>query len=176
MVREKAMKVEIGEYPEDGGDREFSVEISDSDIFSADVTLAIVILPLLKKLKEEKNGAPDVRNEDVPEELRAPVGIQPWDDDPNWQARWDYVIDKMIWSFEQLHPDSDDWQEQFYTGEADFKFIPSDEKDEFGEHYHKLEYGPNHTLVFDEKGYQEYEDRIDEGLRLFGVYFRGLWT
>ena len=170
------MKVDISDYPEEDCDRTYTVEVSDDDIFSADQTLAIVILPVLKKLREEKMGAPDVRNEDVPEELRAPEGIEPWEDDPTWHARWEYVLDRMIWSFEQIHPEGPDWESQFYTGEADFSFVSTEETDEFGDHFHELLFGPHHTLKFDSEGYQAYEDKIQEGLILFGRYYRGLWT
>lgn len=170
------MKVEISDYPEDGCDRTYSVEVSDHDIFSTDETLAIVILPVLKKLREAKLGAPDVRNEDVPEELRKDPDLELWKTDENWHARWEYVLDRMIWSFEQIHPEGPDWESQFYTGEADFSFAPVKETDEFGDHFHELLFGPNHTLKFDSEGYQAYEDKIQEGLILFGRYYRGLWT
>jgi hypothetical protein len=29
--------------------------------------------------------------------------------------------------------------------------------------------------IVDEDGYREYHNRINNGLRLFGKYFRGLW-
>jgi hypothetical protein len=35
--------------------------------------------------------------------------------------------------------------------------------------------GPNHTAKFDVEGYQAHSKRIDNGLRLFGKYYRGLW-
>lgn len=174
------MKVEIGDYPEHGETpREFSVEVSDHDIFSADSTLAIVILPVLKKLKETKMGSPNVSDEDVPEELRRSSGGDPPDpgeEDEGWHARWEYVLGQMIWAFEQIHPDGPDWEDQFYTGEADFEFHPSEHLDADGEPYSQMVQGPNHTLEFDLKGYQEFDARIENGLTLFGKYFRALWS
>jgi len=38
-----------------------------------------------------------------------------------------------------------------------------------------MEYGPNHTYVCDYDGIQKVYERIDNGLRLFGKYFRHLW-
>ena len=45
------MKVKIGKYPKKSGERKYKVKISNHDVFSADVTLAIVILPVLKNSK-----------------------------------------------------------------------------------------------------------------------------
>jgi len=35
--------------------------------------------------------------------------------------------------------------------------------------------GPNHTEVHDKNGRKEYEKRIQNGFRLFGVYYQSLW-
>mgnify|MGYP003703839611 CR=1 FL=1 len=35
--------------------------------------------------------------------------------------------------------------------------------------------GPNHTYKFDSKAFKKHNDRIDNGLKLFGKYFRALW-
>ena len=51
-----------------------------------DHTLAMIIVPMLKQLKETKHGAPFVDDEDVPEELKstsAPAKENDWDTDDN---------------------------------------------------------------------------------------------
>lgn len=58
---------------------------------------------MLKQLKETKQGAPYVDDEDVPEHLRksaAPPTENEWDTDDNHFKRWDYVLDEMIFAFE----------------------------------------------------------------------------
>ena len=35
--------------------------------------------------------------------------------------------------------------------------------------------GPNHTHKFDQEGFNAVNKRIDNGLRLFGKYYRSLW-
>jgi hypothetical protein len=70
-----------------------------------DHTLALIVLPMLSQLKATKHGSPNVDDEDVPPELRAsaaPLLKNSWDLDENFHRRWEYVIDRMIWSFEQL--------------------------------------------------------------------------
>jgi hypothetical protein len=38
-----------------------------------------------------------------------------------------------------------------------------------------MEKGPNDTHEWDKEGYDKHSKRIDNGLRLFGKYYRGLW-
>lgn len=139
------MKVSIGKYPKKG-ERKIKIQIDPWDTWNLDHTLALIILPALKQLKEQKPGAPDVDNEDVPEELRSdnhyPENGTSTDD--HWHERWDYVIDEMIFSFDKLV--NDDWEDEYFTN------------------------------GFNKEGYTKFNERIENGLRLFGKYFRGLWT
>ena len=98
------MKVSIGRYPKDSNkEQKISVKIDPWDTWSMDVTLAHIIVPMLKQLKETKHGAPHVDDEDVPEHLRksaAPPTENDWDTDDNYFKRWDWVMDEMIFAFE----------------------------------------------------------------------------
>ena len=38
-----------------------------------------------------------------------------------------------------------------------------------------FEHGPNHTYECDYDGMKKVYDRMDNGFRLFGTYYRGLW-
>ena len=75
-------------------EQKIKIRIDDYDIWSMDETLALIILPMLKKLKEHNYGSSTVDNEDVSEDLRI-------DGDDLHPKRWDYVLDEMIWAFEQ---------------------------------------------------------------------------
>ena len=75
-------------------EQNIKVRIDDYDVWSMDDTLALIILPMLKKLREHNYGSPTVDNEDVSEDLR----IEQPDD---VEARWAYVLDEMIWAFER---------------------------------------------------------------------------
>ena len=84
--------------------RKIKIKIDKYDTWSMDSTLAYIITPMLKQLKETKHGAPCVDDKDVPKELRstsAPPKKNNWDVDANHFKRWDWVLDEMIWSFEQ---------------------------------------------------------------------------
>lgn len=138
------------------------LKIHKWDTWSADNTLAPIILGLLKQLKETKHGAPNVDDEDVPEELKstsAPPTANEWDIDDNHFKRWDWVLDEMIWAFTQMTDDES--EEQFY----DYSEVP--ESDDIKEIVNKIQ--------FDKDGFNAHNDRINNGLRLMGKYFRALW-
>lgn len=146
------------------------VKIHPRDTWNMDHTLSLIILPMLKQLKVTKHGAPHVEDSDVPEELRSTSAPKPdkYDIDEFHFNRFDYVLDEMIWTFEQLTEDDNDGQ--FYTGVVDLVFV---ENPETGRS--TMEHGENHTSTFDKEGYNKHQERITNGLRLFGLYFRGLW-
>lgn len=153
-------------------DRIKFVKIDSWDVWSLDHTLALIILPALEVLKNKKHGAPLVDDNDVPEELRsynAPPKENEWDTDKFWFDRYDWILNEMIWAFRNIVDDS--WEEQFYSGTIDFNFVPCEDNPKL----FKLETGPNDTHKFDAEGYKKYQDRITNGLRLFGVYYQGLW-
>ena len=77
-------------------EQKIKVRIDDYDVWSMDDTLALIILPMLKKLREHNHGSATVDNEDVSEDLR----IDDKDLDLH-QKRWAYVLDEMIWAFER---------------------------------------------------------------------------
>lgn len=160
--------------------RTIKVHIDRWDTWSMDHTLAYIILPMLKQLKESKHGAPFVDDEDVPEELRS-TNAKPkeyeHDTDSNHFLRWDWVLNEMIFAFECELDDS--WEEAFRTGVMDTIWLPVDaegnptsEKD--AKHYQMGE-GPNHTYECDYDGMKVVQDRISNGFKLFGKYYQGLW-
>jgi len=138
------MKVILGPYNDDNSPREISVQIDPYDTWGMDSTLALIILPMLKQLKETRHGSFDSDDEDVPEELRSTTPKT--DDTPegdNIHRRCDWILDQMIWSFDKIHPDNED---EFYMNTL-----------------------PN------KEAYQVYQEKLQNGLRLFGKYYTGLW-
>jgi hypothetical protein len=125
-------------------------------------------------LKDTKHGSPCVDDEDVPENLRstsAPPKEDEYDIDDNHHARWDWVLDEIILAFNSLDGGpNENWEEQFTTGEYDFRFkkISEDGTSE-------MVRGPNHTAETDWDTKKEYAQRIQNGFRLFGKYYQGLW-
>jgi len=139
------VKVEIGPYTDDGEDQKVEVHIDNYDTWSMDHTLAVIVLPMLKQLKETKHGAPEVDDLDVPRYLRRSAeektkytteGIT----DDLWFERWDWVLDEMIYAFDcKANKD-----------EVLFR-------------------------IDDRKEQEKEQNRISHGFRLFGKYYENLW-
>ena len=83
-------------------------------------------------------------------------------------------MDELIWTFTQLHPDTD-WEAQFHSGISDIYFEPCSFDEQGIPTLYEMLRGLNDTHIFDKDGYAKYNDRINNGLRLFGYYFRNLW-
>jgi hypothetical protein len=152
--------------------RTIKVHIDRWDTWGMDDTLAHIILPMLKQLKETKQGAPYVDFSDVPKELYVNEELTEEQkdlgevDDKHFE-RWDWVLDEMIFAFESKRDDS--WEEQFESGEWDMKW----KKIEGG--MSEMIEGPNHTIKYDWEGRKKYQERISNGFRLFGKYYESLW-
>lgn len=150
-------------------ERKISVRIDPYDTFSMGDTLALIILPMLKQLRDKKQGSPLVDDDDVPEHLKstsAPPKEEEWDIDDNHHLRWDYVLDEMIFAFECKVDTS--WEDQFHSGEFDYDWV----KQEDGNYL--MVRGENHTHKYDFEGMAQFQERISNGFRLFGRYFESL--
>ena len=185
FIKGTYMKVKIGGYPEHRwyhnwlfekfgitNEPKVSVHIDDFDTWSMDHTLAHIIVPMLKQLKETKHGAPQIDAEDVPKELRpTKKEINDYNKngevDLNFFARWDWALDEMIFAFESKH---EDWEEQFISGEHDILCIEIEDTDLV-----ELVAGPNDTYKIDWEGRNAYQERISNGFKLFGKYYENLW-
>ena len=158
------MKVNIGRYPKGDKQRKINVQIDKWDTWSADHTLALIIAPLLVKIKEDKQGSPPVDDADVPEHLRstaAPSKENDWDIDDNWHLRWDYVLDEMIWSMQQI-ASNNRGEDQFYD---------CSEVDETKGIMEQV-----NAMKIDMQGLDMHNSRIQTGCELFGKYFQSLWS
>jgi hypothetical protein len=160
--------------------RKVKIHIDRWDTWSMDHTLALITLPMLKQLKATKHGAPFVDDEDVPEHLRsthAKPKENEWDTDSNHFLRWDWVLDEMIQAFECKCNDS--WDDQYWTGEADFNWTPTDVNGDATQEkkpkFFELKRGAGHTLDCDWTALKAHQERNRNGFRLFGKYYEGLW-
>jgi hypothetical protein len=163
-----------------------NIRIDDWDTFSLDHTLALVILPALKKFKETGRGSIWIDDIDVPDDIKS-IASKPYDSsigelDEFYEARSNYIIDAMIYSFEKIVDDS--WQNEFYSYENDtiggFDYIAVDydgnkvDEDTYeGKVLYELK--NDNRMKIDNVGIEAVEDKIDFGLLMFGKYYRGLW-
>ena len=130
----------------DRKERKVKVRINRYDTWSMDHTLAPIILPMLKQLKEDKHGAPFVDLADVPKELHGKKLTKKQKesgevDDKHFE-RWDWVLDEMIYAFD-CKANKDDVCMRFDIEDRD--------------------------------GMKQEQERISNGFRLFGKYYENLW-
>ena len=178
------MKVKIGPYPKKGNRKKINVQIDKFDTWSFDHTLANIIYPALLQLKATKQG--------VPSEVVNDVGGEDWSPQESfdfykeshneaWEIaskRWDEILDKMIWSFQQLT--IDDYSSKYHHGDIEYDFVKSDKQflnpitGKMESTYQMVDKNPDEHY-FDAEGLQLHEERIQEGLELFGKFYRSLW-
>ena len=178
------MKVKIGPFPKKNNRRKINIQIEKFDTWSLDHTLALIIYPALLQLKATKHG--------VPSELVDDVGGEDWKEqecfdfykeshDESWSIaakRWDEILDKMIWSFEQLC--LVDYSNKYHHGTSEYDWVLSDKTypnpvtGKIEPTYQMVDKDPD-SHWYDAEGHKLHEDRIQEGLELFGKYYRSLW-
>lgn len=151
--------------------RNIFIKIDGYDTWNADDTLARIILPVMKQLKNQKQGYGFIDDVDVPEELRsynAGPKENEWDWDDNAEKRYEWVLNEIIWAFENMLDENA--EDQFHTGVIDHVWEPCENSK-----LSQLGHGPKHTHKFDKDGYMAWSKRIDNGTRLFGTYMRSFW-
>ena len=171
------MRVKIGKYPNHrfyhnwlytrfgySPKQRTSIKIHKYDTWSMDHTLAPIILPMLVQLKATKHGAPMVDLEDVPKLLHPTKKQQAeynktGSTDPKFFNRWDWILDEMIWAFEQKCRDN--WEDDYY---GDYV-----ENQKNGSMAGSFEW-------IDVEGRKAHQERMTNGFKLFGKYFENLWN
>lgn len=171
------------------GKRKEEVVIHGYDAWSADHTLAKIIVPLLRRVKEDKHGIP---SEFLTEEYNkltsskefwaekggGPLHIRADILFKESEKKWDEVLDHMIWAFEEYT--NEEWDEPYWSGEhGDFQSVPTGEtfwnpitkKDE-----ETFEMKLTGNRICDWEGRQKHWDRMQEGINLFAKYYSSLWT
>lgn len=155
--------------------RKVKIRIDKYDSWNADDTLAMIILPVLKQLRDTTHGS----SGSMPafsqistnlSQLTFPFYAE-WDDIASdaGHKEWKEILDKMIWSFEQFIDDS--WQDQYWIQKP---IIDMEEYDEDkGFDITKLRW--KQEGICDWEGMRKHEEKINEGLELFGKHYRDLW-
>lgn len=163
------MRVYIGPFKKNSDQRKIEVRIDKYDTWNMDSTLAYIILPMLKQLKETKHGSPWFEEFDqTSNSVQYCFDFYAEGDSFAWEKgheRWNQTLDKIIWSFEQINTD---WESQFHSGETDV----------YHEEVEDTEYSGMKLGVmreFDSEGHSKFQERMQEGFELFGKYYRNLW-
>ena len=167
------MKAIIGEYS-DNGDREIDIVIDPYDSWSAEHTMALIILPLLKQLRTKKHGSPGnmlefTQSSDYNWYQRSFDFYEEGDEaaDEAGHARWGKMLDHIIWSF-QMHVDGDE------VGLTAFVTVEGDGR-EFEDMVDENNIWIGDDTEYDWAGYTAHQQKIQEGFDLFGKYYQNLW-
>ena len=84
--------------------------------------------------------------------------------DENHFKRWDWILDEMIWAFNQKC--RDDWESDFY----EYKDMTPEEAVGDTESLFGMK-----LIWEDKKGRKAHAARMAEGFKLFGKYYENLW-
>jgi hypothetical protein len=132
--------------------RKVKIQIDKWDTWSMDHTLALITLPMLKQLKETQHGSAQVDLEDVPPEMRM-TSTEDWDD----QLVFDFYNDPKLLKQNIQCDNHDRWNWVMDEMIFAFDFILDDDK------------------RYVDKFNPVVENRVSNGLKLFGKYYQGLW-
>lgn len=137
------MKVEISDFTDEG--QQVKVRIDKWDTYSVDITLAHIIVPMLRQLKDTQHGHPSELTEE----------------------QWNSMLDEMIWAFEQklIH-----WEDQYIIqqGEIDYDAMNRREDGNW-----ELKWKREHIVDWDARN--AHQHRMTNGFKLFGQWYESLW-
>lgn len=144
--------------------RKIEIHIDRYDTWGMDHTLSMLVVPMLKQLRDSKHGYPLADVEDAPHIGEGDIDTNDGTDSLA-DARWHWIMGEMIWAHEQiLDEDSDkNYYDPYEPGETpeDYSFMSLKEALEIGK--------------FNKEKFDVHEARMQNGLRLFGKYYRSLW-
>ena len=142
------MKVYIGPYKDDNDKRKVQVNLHDYDTWNMDHTLALIALPMLKQLKATKHGVPYMDCEDMPEHLvytRRQYDQRAIEDLFNKWDDFDHEFERQVEVWDWMLDEMIWAMEQVIEDDID--------------HISDI----------------EHNERVANGLKLFGKYYRSLW-
>lgn len=140
--------------------RTIKIKIDKYDLWALDHTLALIILPALMDFRNSKRyGVP------VDTDL-AFIPIRNEDEDAQ-MATWNEMLDKMIWSFQQII-NEENIEDDFWIQKPNFEGC-----DTGADYIDRLNKGTGGKYDFEAR--KKHDERIQEGLDLFGKHFRNLW-
>lgn len=176
------MKIKIGPYSNKTNRRKIKIHIDRYDTWSMDHTLAMIIYPMLLQLKDTKQGIPAdfaaVGGEDYVSQQSFDFYKESYNESFDISCKkYEEILDKMIWSFQQIAEDN--WEENYYHGKAEYDWVETEpmlnpNTNVIEPMYQMVDKNPGEHWV-DYEGMRLHQERIQEGLDLFAKYFTSLW-
>lgn len=149
--------------------RTVKIQIDEWDTWNCDNTLALIIAPLLKQLLETSTSSSFIDDEDVPLHLRSTEvpPVEKYEVDENHHKRYKWALEEMLWAFDELNNSS---ESKFFIRNKTVDKKDSETAEELDPFFVEMK-----NFTYDKTGHDLHEARIDNGVRLFGKYFRTLW-
>lgn len=175
------MKVNIRNFNKGPTERRIDVQIDKWDTYSLDHTLALIILPGLLQLKNSMHGIPNGFIQYIGADVDGNYCFDFIKDDEDEVfekscQKWHDAVDKMIWSFQQIVMDN--YDNKYHHGDMKIGWkavtLPNPVTGVVEEMYEMVDENPTEHW-YDHVGHMLHEERIQEGLELFGKYYRNLW-
>lgn len=165
------MKIDIGPYPRNRWfslrKRKVKIKYHNYDTWSLDHTLALIIVPGLKQLKATSHSFGHVDDDDLPT-----VCLK----DASGEERWEWLMDEMIWTFEQYTSENDTAQYYHNRDQLEMVFEPLEDGRPASTLSFNHQKDPNKPPYFrDVEGLKKHEERKANGRRLFAKYYDSLW-
>lgn len=126
--------------------RKVKIQIDKYDTWSMDHTLSLIIVPMLKQLRDTTNSYPASLSND---------------DYSNGFEEWKKILNEMIWVFEEIAADE---EPSFIT------YCDKDHREAKESPFDKGKY-----FYYEKEKARLYYKRKKEALALFGKYFEDLW-
>jgi hypothetical protein len=172
------MKVNIGKYRSHKSKkpRKINVRIDPWDTWNLDETLAHVIVPLLKQLKDTKHGVPYTSEEHAPDEFKGDdENISRHEPSGYNEKRWEWILDEMIWAFNQRIEGIESEAYYHNSDQLEFKISNLEGTDGSTAGFNHQKDPTKPPYFRDDEGLKAYEERQVNGFRLFGIYYLSLW-
>lgn len=175
------MKANFRNFNKGPKERKVEVTVEQWDTYSMDHTAALIILPLLLQLKQTKHGVPSGLVTRIGGDTDNNLCFDFIQEDENEVFdklcdKWDEILNKMIWSFQQIVDDS--YDSKYHHGHMKLGWKPIEITNpatgNVEKAYEMVDENPGEHW-YDHVGHELHEERIQEGLELFGKYFRSLW-
>lgn len=132
--------------------RKIKVILDNYDHWSFRDSLSPIIYAMLVDLKTHRNGWPSKFESD---------------------EEWDIILDKMIWSFQELQRD---WESDYYKENDSLINFRTKREDKPGKSdFFKRMMLEQGQILYDRQGEAIHREKIQEGLELFGTHFLDLW-
>lgn len=162
------MKVEITRYKsgkDKGSIKKKEIRIDYHDTWSIAHTLAPIIAPMMKQLRETSHGYGAIRKEDVPVELHSTYSEEGYS-----KEAWDWVLTEVEWAMNEIATENAS-EPPFHTKEGEMNFLPTG--DTLGTC--TMEFVGWESTPESESANNAYHKRIQNGCRLFGLYLMTMW-